>query len=70
MMTAKTKSEFMTTKRNINDKYSNYIKTSKAVIKLRGDVHFIPDPRMYSGTPGQKNGYYEGDFGKGKDPSV
>ena len=54
MMTAKTKNKFMMAKRNINDKYSNYIKTSKAVIKLRGDVHFIPDPRKYSGTPGQK----------------
>lgn len=54
MMTAKTKSEFMKAKRNINDKYNKYIKTSKAVLKLRGHVHFIPDPRKYKGTSGQK----------------
>jgi len=54
MMTAKTKNEFMKAKRNINDKYNKYIKTSKAVLKLRRHVHFIPDPRKYNGTPGQK----------------
>ena len=54
MMTAKTKSEFMTAKRNIHDKYLKYIKTNKAVLKLRRDVHFIPDPRKYNGTPGRK----------------
>ena len=54
MMTATTKKEFMKAKRNINDKYNTYIKTSKAVLKLRRHVHFIPDPRKYNGTPGQK----------------
>ena len=53
-MTAKTKSEFMMAKRNIHDKYLKYIKTNKAVLKLSKDVHFIPDPHKYNGTPGRK----------------
>ena len=54
MMTAKTKNEFINAKKKINEKYWNYIKTSKAVLKLRRNVHFIPDPRKYNGTPGRK----------------
>ena len=54
MMTVKTKNEFINAKKKINEKYWNYIKTGKAVLKLRQHVHFIPDPRKYNGTPGQK----------------
>ena len=54
MMTEKTKSEFMNAKKKINEKYWNYIKTSKAVLKLRRHVNFIPDPRKYNGMTGQK----------------
>ena len=54
MMTAKTKNKFMMAKKNINDKYSKYVKTNKAVLKLRRNVHFIPDPRKYNGTPVEK----------------
>ena len=55
MMTAKTKSEFVTAKRTIDRKYSRYISTAKPVLKLKRDVYFIPDPRKYNGSHGQKS---------------
>ena len=53
-MTAKTKNEFMNAEKKINDKYWNYIKTSKAVLKLKWHVNLILDPHKYNGMPGQK----------------
>ena len=32
-----------------------YISTTKPVVKLREDVYFIPDPRKYNGSHGQKS---------------
>ena len=54
MMTAKTKEEFTKARHSLNEKCLNHIKTSKAVLKLRVDVDFVPDPRKCTGTPGQK----------------
>ena len=38
IMTAKTKAEFVKTKRKINKKYWNYVMKAKPVLKLKGDV--------------------------------
>lgn len=54
MMTANTKEEFHRAKKTIQWRYHRYISTNKAVLKLRGDVYFIPDPRKYNGSPGHK----------------
>ena len=55
MMTAKTKDEFNKARRSLNKKYWNYTKTTKATLpKISADVAFVPDPRKYRGTPGQR----------------
>ena len=55
MMTAKTKDEFKKACRSLNEKYWKYTRTSKATLpKISVDVVFVPDPRKYRGTPGQR----------------
>ena len=54
MITAKTKDEFKKARRSLNVKYWKYTRTYKATLtKLSVDVAFVPNPRKYSGTPGQ-----------------
>ena len=55
VMTAKTKDEFMKARKMLNEKYWKYTTTSKATLpKLDVDVAFVPNPRKYHGTPGQR----------------
>ena len=51
----KTKDEFKKAQRSLTVKYWKYTRTSKATLpKLSVDVAFVPDPRKYRGTPGQR----------------
>ena len=56
MMTAKTKEEFRKAQRNIDQKYWNYIKTTKATLSnFCVDAEFLPHPRKSrSQTPCQR----------------
>ena len=55
MMTAKRKDDFKKARRSLNEKYWKYTRTSKATLpKLSVDVAFVPHPRKYRGTPGQR----------------
>ena len=55
MMTAKTKDEFNKVRRSLNVKYWKYTRTFKATLpKLSVGVEFVPNPRKYRGTPGQR----------------
>jgi hypothetical protein len=55
IMSAKTKDEFKKARKRLNDKYWHYTRTSKATLPTLSDnVAFVPDPRKYRRSPGQR----------------